>query len=172
MTMKQVLFSIVVCLIALRAHAATYYVIVAGLGGEPNYDQRFTSAANDLDRIFKSAGVTAHVITLKGTQATATQFRDAMNSVASAAMGEDDFVLMLIGHGSFDGVEYKFNLVGHDITAGEIASMCDHIGSRRQLIVDTTSASGGALQALEKPGRAAISTEPDRRAEAFRPVGA
>jgi len=154
--MKQVLFSIVVCLIALRAHAATYYVIVAGLGGEPNYDQRFTSAANDLDRIFKSAGVTAHVITLKGTQATATQFRDAMNSVASAAMGEDDFVLMLIGHGSFDGVEYKFNLVGPDITAGEIASMCDHIGSRRQLIVDTTSASGGALQALEKPGRAVI----------------
>jgi hypothetical protein len=65
-------------------------------------------------------------------------------------------VLMLIGHGSFDGVEYKFNLVGPDITAAEIAELCDRIASRRQLIVDTTSASGGAVQALEKPGRAVI----------------
>ena len=36
-------------------------------------------------------------------------------------------MLILIGHGSFDGVEYKFNLVGPDMTAAEIAAMCDHI---------------------------------------------
>ena len=154
--MKRAVLLAAVCLLALHAHAATYYVIVAGLGGEPDYEQRFVAAANDLDRIFKSAGPAAHVYTLKGAQATTAQLRDAMSTVARDTKAEDDFVLILIGHGSFDGVEYKFNLAGPDATAGEIAAMCDRIASRRQLIVDTTSASGGALQALEKPGRAVI----------------
>ncbi len=38
----------------------------------------------------------------------------------------------------------------------QIAAMCDHIPARRQLVVDTTSASGGAVAALERPGRAVI----------------
>ena len=82
--------------------------------------------------------------------------KETLAAVARDAKAEDDFVLILIGHGSFDGVEYKFNLVGPDMTAGEIAAMCDRIPSRRQLVVDTTSASGGAMQALERPGRAVI----------------
>ena len=143
-------------LLALEAHAATFYVIVAGLGGEPGYEQRFTAAANDLDRIFKSAGATARVYTLVGAQATAARFRDTMTTIGREAKADDDFALILIGHGSFDGVEYKFELPGPDVTAAEIAAMCDRIASRRQLIVDTTSASGGAMQALEKPGRAVI----------------
>ena len=72
------------------------------------------------------------------------------------AKPEDDFVLILIGHGSFDGTDYKFNLVGPDMTAGELASLCDRIPARRQLIVNATSASGGSVAALEKPGRAVI----------------
>jgi hypothetical protein len=154
--MKRAVMIAAVWFMALQAQAATYYVIVAGLGGEPDYDQLFTSAAKDLDRIFKSAGPTARVFTLQGAQATAAQFREAMSSVAREAKSEDDLVLVLIGHGSFDGVEYKFNLHGPDVTAAEIAVMCDRIASRRQLVVDTTSSSGGAVQALEKPGRAVI----------------
>ena len=141
---------------ALQAHAATYYVIVAGLGGEPDYEQRFTAAAKDLDKMFKSAGDTAHVFTLTGAQATASQLRETLATIARDAKADDDFVLILIGHGSFDGVEYKFNLVGPDVTAAEIAEMCDRIAARRQLIVNTTSASGGAVAALERPGRAVI----------------
>jgi len=64
--------------------------------------------------------------------------------------------LILIGHGSFDGAEYKFNLVGPDMTGAEISAICDLIAVRRQLVVDTTSASGGAVEALERPGRAVI----------------
>ena len=154
--MKRALLLASTCLLALQAHAATFYVIVAGLGGEPGYEQRFTAAANDLDRIFKSAGATARVYTLVGAQATAAQFRDTMKTIGREAKADDDFALILIGHGSFDGVEYKFELPGPDVTAAEIAAMCDRVASRRQLIVDTTSASGGAMQALEKPGRAVI----------------
>ena len=153
----QLVFFALMCASAIEAHAAMYYVTVAGLGGEPDYEQRFTAAAKDLDKVFKVAGNTAHVFTLTGAQATASQLKDTLSAIAREAKADDDFVLILIGHGSFDGVEYKFNLVGPDLTAGEIAAMCDRIPARRQLVVDTTSASGGAIQALERPGRAVIS---------------
>jgi hypothetical protein len=154
--MSRALILLVFCGLTVPARAATYFVIVAGLGGEPDYAQRFTAAANDLDRIFKAEGPMAHVTTLTGAQSTAVQLREALTAVAHDAKADDDFVLILIGHGSFDGVEYKFNLVGPDLTAAEIASLCDRIVARRQLIVDTTSSSGGAIPAFERPGRAVI----------------
>ena len=52
------------------ARADTYFVTVAGLGGEPDYEQRFTELATDLDRIFKAAGASSHVFTLSGRDAT------------------------------------------------------------------------------------------------------
>jgi hypothetical protein len=154
--MKRVLVLAMACAFALPGRAASFYVVVAGLGGEPDYEQRFTAAAKDLDRIFKASGPAAHVYTLTGSQATASQLTETMGEVARNAKADDDFTLILIGHGSFDGVEYKFNLVGPDVTAAELAAMCDHIAARRQLIVDTTSASGGAIQFLERPGRAVV----------------
>ena len=162
------------CMTGLEAHATVYYVTVAGLGGEPEYEQRFTAEARDLDRVFKgsdnaaSPGATAgtalggarliqtQVQTLYGAQATAAELREVLAAVARAAKPTDDFVLTLIGHGSFDGEEYKFNLAGPDLTAAELAALCDHIAARRQLVVDATSASGGAIRALERPGRAVI----------------
>jgi hypothetical protein len=154
--MRRGLLLAMLCLAAAQARATTYYVIVAGLGGEPDYEQRFRSAAQELDKVFRAGGSTAHVDTLTGAQATAIQLKQTLNAVARDAKAEDDFVLILIGHGSFDGVEYKFNLVGPDMTGGEIAAMCDRIAAGRQLVVDTTSASGGAVQAFERPGRAVI----------------
>jgi hypothetical protein len=139
-----------------QSHAATYYVVVAGLGGEPDYEQRFTAAANDLDKAFKAQGPSSHVYTLSGANATAAHVRETMSNITRDAKADDDFVLILIGHGSFDNVDYKFNLVGPDLTAGELATMCDRIAARRQLVVDTTSSSGGAVAAIEHPGRAVI----------------
>jgi hypothetical protein len=138
-----------------QARAAVYYVTVAGLGGEPDYEQRFTANAMDLDKIFKSA-TGAHVVTLTGKQATRARLAEVVGQIAHQAKPEDDFVLTLIGHGSFDGTEYKFNFVGPDMTAAELAALCDKVPAKRQLIVDTTSASGGAVAALERPGRAVI----------------
>jgi DNA repair exonuclease SbcCD nuclease subunit len=141
---------------AIPAHAGVYYVTVAGLGGEPDYEQEFTSLANDLDRLLKGSGSDAHVYTLDGNDATRAHLTDVLGKVASQAKPDDDFVLVLIGHGSFDGVEYKFNLVGPDISAADLAALCDRIAAKRQLIVNTTSSSGGSLPALEKRGRCAI----------------
>jgi hypothetical protein len=145
-----------VLMAALSAHASVYYVTVAGLGGEPDYEQRFTANAKDLDKLFKASGSDAHVYTLTGAQATKAQLTETLASIARDAKPGDDFVLMLIGHGSFDGENYKFNLVGPDITAADLAALCDRIPARRQLIVNATSASGGSVAALEKPGRGII----------------
>jgi hypothetical protein len=149
--------------------ANVYYVTVAGLGGEPDYEQRFTAEAKDLDKVFKAASG-AHVYTLTGSQATRARLTETMIAVAREAKPDDDLVLTLIGHGSFDGVEYKFNLVGPDVSASELASMCDRVPARRQLVVNTTSASGGSVATLERSGRgviAATKTGTEKNATVF-----
>ncbi len=165
--MRLVVWALV--LVALPMRASVYYVTVAGLGGEPDYEQRFTAAAKDLDKVFKASSG-AHVYTLTGGQATRAKLTETMAVVARDAKPEDDFVLTLIGHGSFDGVEYKFNLVGPDVSAAELAEMCDKVRARRQLVVNTTSASGGSIAALERPGRgviAATKTGTEKNATVF-----
>jgi DNA repair exonuclease SbcCD nuclease subunit len=141
---------------AVPARAGVYYVTAAGLGGEPDYEQEFTSLATDLDRLLKASGSDAHVYTLDGNDATRARLTDVLGKIASQAKPDDDFVLILIGHGSYDGVEYKFNLVGPDISAADLTALCDRIAAKRQLIVNTTSSSGGSIPALEKRGRCVI----------------
>ena len=94
----------------LCAHAATFYVTISGLGGEPDYDQRFKMWADDIDGSLKRAGGEANVINLQAP--TREQVRAKLTELSHQAKPSDALVLMLIGHGSFDGVEYKFNLPG------------------------------------------------------------
>src|ERR1700731_4315940 len=95
------------CMAAVKVHATTYYVIVAGLGGEPDYEQRFTALATDLDKLLKASGSDVHVYTLTGAQSTPVHMTETLGLVARQAKPDGDFILILIGHGSFDGVEYK-----------------------------------------------------------------
>ena len=155
-TWKLLVGSACVFVCGLSARAGTYSVTVAGLGGEPDYEQRFEATANELDRILKTSGGDIHVFTLTGTSATRAHLEETLALVARQAKPEDDFVLVLIGHGSYDGSVYKFNLPGPDISGSELAALCDRIPSKRQLIVNTTSASGGSIAALDKAGRAVI----------------
>ena len=155
-----ILRTVIVCaslwIAAANASAETYYVIVSGLGGEPDYEQRFSVEAKELDRVFKNSGSAVHSFVLTGQDSTAVHLKESLTSVARSAKAEDDFILILIGHGSFDGTTYKFNLPGPDVTAEEVAEMCNRIGAQRQLIVDASSASGGAIPALRHPGRAIV----------------
>ena len=159
----------VLLMAALPVRASVYYVTVAGLGGEPDYEQRFTANANELDKVFKASSG-AHVYTLTGKQATKARLTETMATIARESKPDDDLVVTLIGHGSFDGVEYKFNLVGPDVSAAELAAMCDKVQARRQLVVNTTSASGGSVAALERTGRgviAATKTGTEKNATVF-----
>jgi hypothetical protein len=137
-------------------HATTFYVTVAGLGGEPDYEQRFTSQAQEIDKLVHGSNTDAKVTTLYGPQATKANLQNALAQVAREAKPGDAFVLMMIGHGSFDGYDYKMNLPGPDISGVELAGLLDRIPCTRQLVVNMTSASGGSRAALEKANRVVI----------------
>src|SRR5580700_63775 len=155
---------------ARAAQAAPYYVTVAGLGGEPDYEQRFTALAKDLDKLFKAAANDAHVYTFTASDATKAKLTETLGQIARDAKADDEFTLILIGHGSYDGEQYKFNLPGPDISGEDLAILCDRILAKRQLIVNTTSASGGSIGALQKAGRiviAATKTGTEKNATVF-----
>jgi hypothetical protein len=135
---------------------ATFYVTVAGLGGEAEYEQRFASQAQEIDKLIRAGNPDAKVQTLYGPQATKAQVQNVLAGIAKDAKAADAFVLMLIGHGSFDGVDYKINLPGPDLSAVELATLLDRIPASRQLVVNMTSSSGGSRAAIEKPNRAVI----------------
>ena len=135
---------------------AVHFVTVAGLGGEPEYEQRFTSLAKEVDKIVQGSAGETQTQTLSGADATKAKLTAALGRVAGEAKLEDTFILLLIGHGSYDGNDYKFNLRGPDISAAELAALCDRVPAARQLIVNTSSASGGALKVLQRPNRAII----------------
>ncbi len=137
--------------------AAVHFVTVAGLGGEPDYEQRFTALAKEVDKIVQGSAGDNHVYTLSGADSTKAKLSEALGRIAGDAKTEDTFVLLLIGHGSYDGNEYKFNLRGPDIAATDLAALCDRIQAGRQLIVNTSSASGGALKTLQHANRTVIS---------------
>jgi hypothetical protein len=150
--------TLVLCVAAASpAFGATYILTVAGLGGEPDYEQRFTMLATDTDKILRAGGQTDRIVeTLKGADATRAKVEAALNRIASQAKPQDAFVLMMIGHGTFDGTEYKFNLPGPDLSATELAGLLNKIPAGRQLVVDMTSSSGGAASVLKKENRTVI----------------
>jgi len=135
--------------------AATFYLTVTGLGGEPEYVIRFSMVGNEIDKAIKSSGADAKVTTLQN--ATREQVRNAFAQISREAKTEDALVVMLIGHGAFDGVEYKINLQGPDLSAAELAGLLDRVPAKRQLVVNMTSSSGGAIDVLRKPERIVIS---------------
>jgi len=137
-------------------YAATYYVTVSGLGGEPDYEQRFGMWAADIGKALKGGQDAAdvHVETL--VNGTREQVRAALERIAKEAKPQDAVVLMLIGHGSFDGYEYKINLPGPDLSGAELAGLLDRIPATRQLVVNMTSASGGSIESLRRPNRVVI----------------
>lgn len=134
--------------------AATYYLTVTGLGGEPEYVIRFSMVGNEIDKALKASGSDAKVTTLQN--ATKEQVRNAFAQISREAKADDALVVMLIGHGAFDGVEYKINLQGPDLSASELAGLLDRVPAKRQLVVNMTSSSGGSMDVLRKPERIVI----------------
>jgi hypothetical protein len=127
---------------------------MSGLGGEPDYTQRFKMWADDVDSSLKKAGGDATVATL--VSPTLEQIRARFGDFARQAKPTDSLVVVLIGHGSYDGRDYKFNIPGPDLTASELAVLLDRVAAQRQLVVNTTSASGGSIERLRKAGRIVI----------------
>ncbi len=147
---------VLLLLFSAAAPAKTYYVTVAGLGGEADYEQRFTAWAKRLDQLLRNSGTDVEVYTLTGADARKQRLKAVLQEIAGKAETSDALALMLIGHGTFDGFEYKMNLPGPDITATELAELLDGIPAERQLVANMTSSSGGSLEVLARPRRIVI----------------
>ncbi|HUO32918.1 MAG TPA: hypothetical protein VMU80_27135 [Bryobacteraceae bacterium] len=160
---------LLLCLLLTAASlpATTYYLTISGLGGEPDYEQHFAMWAKDIEKAVKPAA-DSNVETL--INATRDQVRTALAAIARDAKPQDALVVMLIGHGSFDGYDYKINLPGPDLSGTELAALLDRIPATRQLVVNMTSASGGSIDFLRKPNRvviAATKTGTEKNATVF-----
>ena len=135
--------------------ATTWYITVAGLGGEPEYETRFTGLAMELDKSVRSTP-NVKVTTLTGSTATKARIEAVIDEAVKGSKADDVLVVTLIGHGTFDGTDYKFNIPGPDLTAGELAGKLEFVPSRRQVVINTTSASGASIEALRRDYRTVI----------------
>src|SRR6185369_15733570 len=64
--------------------------------------------------------------------------------------------VFLIGHGSYDGKEAKFNLVGPDLSALEYSSLLSQLPTRRVVLFNMASASGEFVKTLSAKGRVVV----------------
>lgn len=134
------------------AFADLHALVVEGLGGEPVYAEQFHATAQALRQASQSVGG-AQVTVLAGADATKEKILAQLRTMAKTLTADDRVAVYLIGHGSYDGYAYKFNISGPDLTADELARALDALPTQNQLIAVTGSASGALLEALKKKGR-------------------
>jgi hypothetical protein len=87
--------------------------------------------------------------------ATAENVRRAIASAATRMTRDDVLFVFLVGHGTFDGTDAKFNLVGPDLESVEWSALLKPIPGR-VVLVNTSSASFPFLERLSGPRRIVI----------------
>lgn len=156
------LWSCLLCLplalYGVSAAAATRVIVVSGLGGDPQFEKRFEEwSARTAEYAATAAGSRGSVTRLAGDAARAAAIEAALRDAASQLDAGDTFVLVLFGHGSFDGNDYRFNIPGPDVTGTQLAAWLDRIPSTvPQLVVNATSASGAIAERWARPQRIVI----------------
>jgi polyhydroxyalkanoate synthesis regulator phasin len=151
------LFLIALVAQPISARAELYYLIVAGLGGDPTYVERFADdAAAMVNAAERTLGDADRIKLLSGDQATLEAIRSSFADLSANTAAADRLAVFLIGHGSYDGTQYKFNLTGADIDGAELADLLATVPAQSQLIVNMTSASGSILESWAGDGRAVI----------------
>jgi len=153
-----------------------FALIVAGVGGEETYTRRFTAQATRLyEALTTQLGFAVKNVTLltetasgggpedgareseaPARRATAEEVRKAFASIKSAGNAESLVLVVLIGHGSFDNQQAKFNLIGPDLTAKDYAQLIGSLPNKRVVFVDCSSASGEFVKPLSAEGRIVI----------------
>jgi hypothetical protein len=149
-----------------------FALIVSGATGGANYEQQYAQWTESLAQTlvgrmkFDPARVTVLTETPdRARSATAANVRKAIGS-AGRRMGAGDILLIvLIGHGTFDGMDAKFNLVGPDLESGEWASLLLGIPGRL-VLVNAAAASFPFIARLAGPRRIVISAT-DSAAQRF-----
>jgi hypothetical protein len=152
--------------LAQTAEPATYAVIITGLGGDPEYGKMIDGWGKDLHAALELSGLDKdHLYWLAASEqpgvyavSQADQIRLLLKVLAARMTTQDIFQLFLIGHGSYDDYDYRFNIPGPDLTAAQFADLLAPIQCERQIVVNMTSASGASLPVWRKKGRIVITS--------------
>ena len=140
-------------------------VIINGAGGEAEYAKQFEQWTTQLSSVLserygfdskqikvlteKPAGATAG-------RATAEEVKNTFVALKSQLDANNILFVFLIGHGSYDGKESKFNLVGPDLSATEYNALFSALPTRRVVVFNMASASGEFIKSLAAKGRIVI----------------
>jgi hypothetical protein len=135
------------------AQAAVRVVIIQGLGGDPGYVRQFGEQAAALAKISQALAPAEDIWLWSGQDATRARILAGFQRLSGQLHADDRLILYLIGHGSFDGRQYKFNLPGPDLSDADLARLLNALPTREQLVVATGSCSGALLSVLAAPHR-------------------
>lgn len=156
---KQSLLAFVLCAAASvsaeDARPVTTVLTVVGAGGEEEFEREFYHSAAQWD---KAAGrAEAQLISIGRGAGTndLEHLEDALGKVQKD--GVEPFWIVLLGHGTFDGKEAKFNLRGPDLSSAQLAKWLDPF-RRPLVIINAASASAPFLTALSRSNRVVITS--------------
>jgi hypothetical protein len=152
--------------------ADRYALIVTGANGEDVYAGQYGTwrQAASVALIEKLGFDAAHIVSLfDGGDAehasTAAGVGKSLDALRARMKSDDVLLILLMGHGSFDGTEAKFNLVGPDLSSAEWGALLKPVPGTL-VFVDATAASFPFLQHLAGPRRIVI-TATDSVAQRF-----
>ena len=133
-------------------------ILVLGAPGETEYEQAFQRQHQRWQDAVRRANGTLQVVgdpERGGSTGDLDRLRDLLVQLAEAPTDGRPLWLVLVGHGSFDGKEAKFNLRGPDLTADTLAGWLAPL-KQPQAVVVASSASAPFLAKLSRPGRVVV----------------
>jgi hypothetical protein len=142
-----------------------FAVIISGASGEESYAKQFAQWTSALRRalITKLGFGEARVKLLAEQPAESVAARSTAEEVTRtfenlrAVVGPHSTVfIFLIGHGTFDGKQAKFNLVGPDLPVAAYNALIGALPSERVVVLNMASASGEFVKPLAARGRIII----------------
>jgi len=146
----------------LAAADERYALIVSGASGSEKFAESQKTWVSSLQSTLqKHLGFAAdHIIVLSegagesdiANRANVTRTLTALKPKLTA---DDTLLVVLLGHGTYDGTAAKFNLVGPDMESREWKASLDGIAARL-VFVNTTSSSFEFVQALSGKNRIVI----------------
>ena len=136
----------------------SHLLVITGVPGDEEHATQFQKWADAfVDAAKKKDGVPdANITVLKERGATKEGVEKAFADLSAQVKPSDAVVILLIGHGSFNGQQAAFNLPGPDLTVEEWSTLLGRLPSQRVAFVNTTSSSGAFLPAIAAPGRVVI----------------
>ena len=153
-----------------------YALVVSGAAGAPAFAEKHDRwRAALVEKLTRAFGFEADHLFVLAEKPRDGERPATREGVAQAVAGlqrvmraGDLLLVVLLGHGTFDGADAKFNLVGPDLDAREWGALLGLVPGRL-VLVNTTGASFPFLEALGGPRRV-IMTATDSPAQEFATV--